>query len=45
MSYVSVPTFYHEPLLDLGWKKAMDEEMTVLHHNQTWDLTTLPFGK
>jgi len=22
----------------------MDEEMATLHHNQTWDLTTLPPG-
>ena len=38
-------TSYQEALLDLGYKKAIDEEMTILHHNQTWNLTTLPLKK
>ena len=45
LSSVSMPTSYHETLLHFGWKKAMDEEKTALHHNQTWDLTTLSPGK
>ena len=28
-----------------GWKHAMDEEMSALHKNQTWELTALPSGK
>jgi len=36
LSFMSVPsTSYQEALLNLGYKKAIDEEMTILHHNQT----------
>ncbi|KAB2605294.1 hypothetical protein D8674_005011 [Pyrus ussuriensis x Pyrus communis] len=33
-----------EALSDDRWTKAMDEEMTALQKNQTWDLVPLPQG-
>ncbi|OMO50380.1 hypothetical protein COLO4_38093 [Corchorus olitorius] len=41
MSTVSVPSepkSVKEALVHPGWKKAMAEEMTALHQNQTWTL-------
>jgi len=42
LSFMSVPTGYHEFLLDLWWKKFIDEKIAALHHNHVWDFTTLP---
>jgi len=28
-----------------GWESTIDEEMSALHQNQTWGLTSLPDGK
>ena len=41
LSFVSLPKTIHEVLSHLGWKKAMVEEMTVLHSTSTWDLVPL----
>ena len=29
-------------MLDSGWRNDMNEEMTDLHANETWELTFLP---
>jgi hypothetical protein len=42
---MSVPSSFKEALASLGWKLAMEEEMTTLHENQTWEITSLPPGK
>ena len=43
-----VPNTYKEAVYsseNVKWKKAMDEEMTSLHHNQIWKLIPLPKDK
>ena len=43
-----VPNTYKEAVYsseNVKWKKAMDEEMTSLHQNQTWKLIPLPKDK
>jgi hypothetical protein len=45
LSSISIPSSYKQALSSSGWKRAMDEEMSALHKNQTWELTTLPSGK
>ena len=42
---IVIPTRVEEVLRDPGWKAAMDEEMTALRRNDTWEITTLPHGK
>ena len=37
------PNSVHEALLDSQWVKAMEEEVSTLHRNHTWDL--VPFSK
>jgi hypothetical protein len=45
LSFISIPSSYKQALSSSGWKHAMDEEMSALHKNQTWELTALPSGK
>ena len=45
MSSISIPSSYKQALSSSGWKHAMDEEMSALYKNQTWELTALPSGK
>ena len=45
LSSISIPSSYKQALSSSRWKHAMDEEMSSLHKNQTWELTTLPSGK
>ena len=33
---------YHDAMLYHEWKSSMDKEMTALHANETWELTSLP---
>ena len=40
-----IPTTVSEALSHPGWRKAMEEEMEVLEHNQTWAVVPLPSGK
>ena len=42
---IVIPTRVEEALRDPGWKAAMDEEMTALRRNDTWEITTLSHGK
>ena len=42
---ISIPSRGEEALQDLGWRAAMDEEMTALEKNNTWEIATLPRGK
>ena len=35
----------HEELSHPSWKRAMVEEMAILHSTSIWDLVTLPAGK
>ena len=44
LSSVSVPCNVHEALSHPGWRQAMVEEMSALHHNHTWELVSLPPG-
>ena len=34
-----------EALVDPKWSQAIQEEMTALEKNQTWEIVTLPQGK
>jgi hypothetical protein len=45
LSSISIPSSYKQALSSFGWKHAMEEEMSALHKNQTWELTALLFGK
>ena len=36
---------YRDAMLDPRWKSVMDEGMTALHANKTWELTSLPSKK
>jgi hypothetical protein len=42
---LSEPFSYKEAILDPLWHQAMDEELSVFHKTDTWDLVPLPFGK
>ncbi|KAK8918587.1 hypothetical protein KSP39_PZI021501 [Platanthera zijinensis] len=44
LSFVSIPNSVQDIFLHLGWRVAMEEEMTALWSNQTWDLV-LPSGQ
>lgn len=41
LSSVSIPNSVQKALLDLKWKDAMNEEMTSLQKNETWELVDL----
>ena len=44
----AIPSTYREAEISLEskmWKDAMEEEMSSLHKNDTWELTELPKGK
>lgn len=45
MPSISIPSSYKLALSSFGGKCALDEEMSALHKNQTWELTTFPLGK
>ncbi|KAJ9535774.1 hypothetical protein OSB04_un001074 [Centaurea solstitialis] len=45
LSVVAIPNSVQEALADPKWKNAMNEEMSSLQKNATWDLTDLPPGK
>lgn len=45
LSTVTVPNSVQEALKDLGWKKAVHEEMEALKKNETWEEVVLPPGK
>ena len=42
---ISLPNKESKALADLGWHRAMIEEMDVLTNHGTWDLVRLPTGK
>ncbi|XP_022853192.1 uncharacterized protein LOC111374707 [Olea europaea var. sylvestris] len=39
------PAGHEEALKDLKWKKAMEEEMSMIHKNRTWELVNKPEGR
>ncbi|CAN1751808.1 Retrovirus-related Pol polyprotein from transposon RE1, partial [Linum perenne] len=39
------PSSYSAAVKDLCWRKAMEEELSALDSNQTWDVVPLPSGK
>ncbi|CAN1754083.1 Retrovirus-related Pol polyprotein from transposon TNT 1-94 [Linum perenne] len=39
------PNSYSEAVKDLCWRTAMEEELSALDANQTWDIVPLPSGK
>jgi len=48
LSYLNLFILAFHLLLALahpGWRQAMLDEMSVVQHNGTWDLVSLPFGK
>ena len=45
LSTVSIPNSVQEALTDPRWKAAMNDEMSSLQKNQTWELMDLPTGK
>lgn len=42
LSLVKEPRFYHEAMTDIRWCKAMNDELTALERNNTWDIVKLP---
>ncbi|XP_059654330.1 uncharacterized protein LOC132301059 [Cornus florida] len=44
LSITFVPKTVHDALFDLGWRKAIQDEMDALHKNGTWTLVPLPPG-
>lgn len=42
---VKIPDNFNEAICDPNWKQAIEEELTSLHKNRTWDITNLPKGK
>ncbi|XP_010245474.1 PREDICTED: phospholipase D zeta 1-like [Nelumbo nucifera] len=45
LSSVPIPKTVQEALTSPGWRHAMEEELSALQHNHTWELTTLPPDK
>ena len=45
LSSISIPNTNKQAMSSSGWKSAMDEEMSTLHQNKTWKLTSLPERK
>ncbi|XP_049394803.1 uncharacterized protein LOC125859127 [Solanum stenotomum] len=45
VSHDCEPNSFEEASMDPAWQKAMTQEFTALHDNNTWTLTTLPIGK
>ena len=41
----SNPKSYYHARKDPRWQVAMDEEMTSLQENTTWELVPLPLGR
>ena len=39
------PTGYEKALKDIKWKKAMEEEMSMIQKNKTWNLVDKPEGR
>ena len=39
------PLSYKEAAKDDGWRQAMQEELEMIHRNQTWVLVDRPFDK
>ncbi|XP_024441578.1 uncharacterized protein LOC112324164 [Populus trichocarpa] len=39
------PAGYEEALKDFKWKKTMEEEMSMIQKNKTWDLVDRPEGR
>jgi hypothetical protein len=39
------PAGYEEAFKDIKWKKAMEEEMSMIQKNKTWDLVDRPEGR
>uniref|UniRef100_A0A2N9G770 Integrase catalytic domain-containing protein n=1 Tax=Fagus sylvatica TaxID=28930 RepID=A0A2N9G770_FAGSY len=39
------PTGFKEVVQDKKWRNAMNEEIKAIKKNDTWELTTLPYGK
>ena len=42
---ISIPKTLQEAMGNIHWKGAMDEEITALLQNDTWDIVDLPEGK
>jgi len=42
---VTIPKTICEALTHPGWRKAMTNELSVLHNNGTWELVLLTSGK
>jgi hypothetical protein len=42
LSSCHIPYAIHEALADPKWSQAIQEEMTTLEKNRTWDIVTLP---
>ena len=42
---IVVPNRVEDALQDPRWRAAMDEEMSALMKNDTWEITTLPNGR
>jgi len=38
------PVVFEEVVKNHKWRKAMDEEIAAIEHNNTWELTHLPKG-
>ena len=45
MNSTIVPKSVQEAMSILGWKSAMEVEMSALSENVTWSLVTRPLGK
>jgi hypothetical protein len=45
VSSEQVPQNIEEAMLDEHWKIVVYDEMKILQNNNTWELTTFPYGK
>lgn len=45
VSHNCEPNSFEEASMDPAWQRAMTQEFTALHDNNTWTLTTLPIDK